>query len=125
MAEKLVIMLLNLNPDIPGTLGTPFFHATAAAAMELEVSVYFASRTAKLLRRGFAESLFPGKSHEKSVYSFMRDAHEAGARFYACGVALTEHEIGQDETIPEVDGIRGAAAFIGEIAEDGVIVLTY
>ena len=34
MAEKIVIMLLNSNPDIPATLGAPFFQATVAAAME-------------------------------------------------------------------------------------------
>ena len=60
MAHKVVIMLLNANPEIPATLGAPFFQATVAAAMDLNVEIYFAARTASLLKRGVAEKLHPG-----------------------------------------------------------------
>lgn len=125
MAHKVVIMLLNANPDIPATLGAPFFQATVAACMDLEVEVYFASRTASLLRLGVAEELYPGRERQKSIYSFMQDAHEAGAKFYLCGGAMSENGITEDNAIPELDGVLGGAAFIGEATEDGVITLTY
>ena len=70
MARKVVIMLLNASPDVPATLGAPFFQATVAAAMDLEVEIYFASRTASLLRKGVAEALFPGKDRKKSIIRF-------------------------------------------------------
>lgn len=125
MANKVVIMLLNANPDVPATLGAPFFQATVAACMDLEVEVYFASRTASLLRRGVAEQLFPGQAREKSVYSFMQDAHEAGVKFYLCGGAMDENAITKENAIPELDGVVGGAAFIGEAIEDDVVTLTY
>ena len=125
MAEKIVIMLLNSNPDIPATLGAPFFQATVAAAMDLEVDIYFASRCASLLRKGVADQLYPGKERQKSVYSFMQDAHEAGAKFYLCGGAMKENDINDETAIPELDDIRGGAAFIAESIEDGVVTLTY
>lgn len=125
MANKIVIMLLNVNPDIPATLGAPFFQATVAACMDLEVEVYFASRTAQLLRRGVADQIFPGSQKQKSVYSFMQDAHEAGARFFLCGGAMDENRITKENAIPELDGVVGGAAFIGEAVEDGVVTLTY
>ncbi|OBS09023.1 DsrE family protein [Acidihalobacter prosperus] len=125
MADKIVIMLLNLNPDYPGTLGTPFFQAAVAAAMDLEVEIYFAARTTRLLMKGEASRLYPGSGQEKSVYDFMCDAHEAGAKFYACAGAMDEHGLTPDNAIPELDGARGGGAFIGEVAEEGVAVLTY
>lgn len=125
MAHKIVIMLLNVSPDSPISLGVPFFQASAAAAMDLEVEIYFAARSAALLRRGFAEDLFPSDKREKSVYSFMQDAHQAGAKFYACQSALRSFGIDQRSAIPELDGIYGGAAFISSIAEDGVVTLTY
>lgn len=125
MVHKIVIMLLNVSPDSPMSLGVPFFQASVAAAMDLEVEVYFAARSATLLRKGFAENLFPSDAREKSIYSFMRDAHQAGARFYACQSTLTLLGIDQNSAIPELDGIYGGAAFISSIAEDGVVTLTY
>ncbi|MFN4263790.1 MAG: DsrE family protein [Thioalkalivibrionaceae bacterium] len=124
-ANKIVIMLLNLDLNRTGTLGAPFFQATVAGAMDLDVEIYFAAQTTRLLIKGFAEAIHPGQAREKSVYSFMQDAHEAGARFYACAGAMDENGLTLDNAVPELDGIRGGGAFIGEIVEDDVVVLTY
>ncbi|OOG25603.1 peroxiredoxin [Thioalkalivibrio denitrificans] len=125
MAHKVVIMLLNLNPDAPAALGAPFFQATVAAAMDMEVEIYFAARTTRLLLKGWAEDIYPGEAREKSLYSFMQDAHQAGVKFYVCAGAAAEHQLTEDNAIPELDGVRGGAAFIGAAAEEGVITLTY
>jgi uncharacterized protein len=125
VAKKVVILLLNVNPELPTSLGVPFFQASAAAAMDMEVEIYFASRTAVLLRKGVADDLFPSGRREKSVYGFMQDAHDLGVRFYACHAAMLEHGVDQDSAIPELDGIRGGAAFIAAATEDGVVALTY
>lgn len=118
-------MLLNASPEVPATLGAPFFQATVAAAMDLSVEIYFAARTAALLKKGVADKLFPGREKTKSIYAFMQDAHQAGAKFYLCGGAMKEHGISDESAIPELDGVRGGAAFIGEAIEDGVLTLTY
>lgn len=125
MCEKVVVMLLNITPERPGTLGAPFFQATVAAAMDMDVEIYFAGPTARLLIKGIAEKLFPGTEQEKSLYSFMQDAHEAGARFYVCAGAMDENDVTLENAIPELDGHRGGAAFISEAAEDNVLALTY
>ncbi|APZ43401.1 DsrE family protein [Acidihalobacter ferrooxydans] len=125
MADKIVIMLLNLDLNVPGTLGAPFFQATVAAAMDIEVEIYFAARTTRLLIRGEAEKIYPGNAQQKSVYSFMQDAHESGARFYACAGAMDENGLTLDNAIAELDGVRGGGAFIGEVVEDNVATLTY
>lgn len=125
MEKKIIIMLMNTGPDRPSSLGTPFFQASAAAAMDLEVEVYFSAGNIALLRPGVADQLFPGKAKTKSVYAFMQDAHAAGVKFYACGGGMEEHDLGIRETIPEFDGARGAAAYIDAITQDGVVAITY
>ncbi len=125
MADKVVIMLLNIDPRRAGTLGAPFFQATVAAAMDMEVEIYFAGPAARFLVQGVAESIHPGTAKEKSLYSFMQDAHEAGAKFFVCAGAMGEHELNETNAIPELDGSRGGAAFIGEASEENVVTLTY
>ncbi len=125
MSEKIVVMLLNLDLEAAGTLGAPFFQATVAAAMDIEVEIYFAARTTRLLIKGVADKIFPGSAKEKSVYSFMQDAHEAGVKFYACAGAIDENGLTLDNAIEELDGVRGGGAFIGEVVEEGVATLTY
>ncbi len=125
MADKIVIMLLNLDLKRHGSLGAPFFQATVAAVMDLEVEMYFAGPSTQLLIRGVAEAIHPGTAREKSVYSFMQDAHEAGVRFVACAGAMDENGLSLDNAIPELDGVAGGGAFIGEIIEDNVVTLTY
>jgi len=125
MADKIVIMLLTVDLDRYGTLGAPFFQATVAAAMDLEVEIYFAGESTRLLIRGFAETIHPGTAREKSVYSFMQDAHDAGARFYACAGAMAENGLTVENAIPEMDGMRGGGGFIAEVIEPNVVTLTY
>ncbi|MBS0003512.1 MAG: DsrE family protein [Thioalkalivibrio sp.] len=125
MADKIVIMLLTVDLDRYGTLGAPFFQATVAAAMDLEVEMYFAGESTRLLIRGFAETIHPGTAREKSVYSFMQDAHDAGARLYACAGAMEENGLTVENAIPEMDGMRGGGGFIAEVIEPNVVTLTY
>jgi uncharacterized protein len=125
MADKVVILLLNLDMEVPDNMGAPFFQAAVAAAMDLEVEIHFAARTIRLLVKGFAEQLYPAENRQKSLYSFMQDAHQAGVKFYACAGAAAEHHLNGDNAIPELDGIRGVAAFLGAAVEEGTVTLTY
>ena len=48
MAKKLLIILVNSNPDNPEALGAPFFQATVAAAMDYEVEILMTGRAGEL-----------------------------------------------------------------------------
>lgn len=125
MAEKLVMMLLTVDPDSPHLCGTPFFQAAAAAAMDVEVEIYFASRATRLLKRGVADEIFPSENKVKSVYGFMQDAADLGVRFYACGGALDANGIHNDNLIPECTGVAGGAAFMSRVLDDDWKTITY
>lgn len=118
MADKLVFMLLTIDPDQPHLCGSPFFQAAAAAEMDVEVEMYFASRSVRLLINGVADQIYPSDNRTKSVYGFMKDAAELGVRFYACGGAMGAYAVTQDNLISECSGIAGATAFITRLMDD-------
>lgn len=126
MAEKLVIMMVNTDPSNGEEMGAPIFQATVAAAMEYEVDVVCTATAGKLLKKGVAENLVIKQGSEKSVYDFIKDAHEAGVKFYCCSPNLDLFDMTEDDLIPECEGIVGGAYVIERVMEDDdTRVLTY
>ncbi len=122
MADKLMIMLVNTDPSSPSELGAPFFQATVAAAMEYEVEVILTARSGELAIKGVAEKLFVKEGSPKSVYDFIKDAHEAGVHFKVCTPTL---ELWGDDLIPEIEETVGGAYVIQQAMDDDVVTLTY
>jgi predicted peroxiredoxin len=110
MAEKLIIVMANTDPRNGEELGAPIFQATVAAAMDYEVDVICTATSGRLMKKGVAEKLFVKEGSPKSVYSFIQDAHEAGAKFYCCSPNLDLFDMTQDDLIPECEGIVGKTA---------------
>ncbi|MBT3369384.1 MAG: peroxiredoxin [Rhodospirillaceae bacterium] len=126
MAEKLLIILVNTDPRNGEELGAPFFQATVAAAMEYEVEVVCTATAGQLMRKGVAEKLFVKEGSPKSVYDFIKDAHEAGVVFNCCSPNLDLFDMSEDDLIPECSGVVGGAYLIEQVMEDDETrVLTY
>ena len=122
MANKLLIVMVNTDPKNPAELGAPFFQATVAAAMEYEVEVILTAGAGALAVKGVAEKLFVKEGSTKSVYDFMKDAHEAGAKFKVCTPTL---DLWGNDLIPEVDETVGGAYVISQAMDDDVVTFTY
>ena len=126
MADKLIIVMANTDPNNGEELGAPIFQATVAAAMEYEVDVICTATAGKLMKKGVAEKLVVKQGSPKSVYSFIQDAHEAGAKFYCCSPNLDLFDMTQEDLIPECEGIIGGAHLIEQVMEEeNTRVLTY
>ena len=125
MSEKLLIVMANTDPRNGEELGAPIFQATVAAAMEYEVEVICTATSGQLMKKGVAESLFVKEGSPKSVYDFIKDAHEAGVVFKCCSPNLDLFDMTEDDLIPECSGIVGGAYMIEEVMESDCKVLTY
>jgi len=123
--KRLAILLWAAEPDRAHMCGTPFFHAAAAAAMDAEVELYFASKSVLLLKQGVAEALYPGPAKERSVLEYLRHAAEHGAKFYACGQAMAAHGVAERDLIVQVSGQAGAAAWVGRCLDEDWATLVY
>lgn len=125
MKTHLAIICWAANPDHAALCATPFFHAAAAAAMDVEVEVYFTSASVLLLKQGVAAQLHSGPQQRESVYTFMQQAARAGARFYACSQALSEHGLTAADLIAETSGVAGAATYVARGLDEGWASIVY
>lgn len=125
MAKKLVIVMANTDPRNGEELGAPFFQASVAAAMDYEVEVVCTATAGVLMRKGVAEKLVVKAGSPKSVYDFIKEAHEVGVKFFCCSPNLDLFNMTKDDLIPECSGIVGGAYLIEEVMESDCKVLTY
>jgi predicted peroxiredoxin len=123
--KKLIIVMANSDPRNGEEIGAPIFQATVAAAMDFEVEVICTATAGRLMKKGVAERLWVKEGSPKSVYDFIKDAHEAGVKFFCCSPNLDLFDMTKDDLIPECDGIIGGAYLIERVMEDDSEVLTY
>jgi predicted peroxiredoxin len=123
--KKLIIVMANSDPRNGEEIGAPIFQATVAAAMDFEVEVICTATAGRLMKKGVAERLWVKEGSPKSVYDFIKDAHEAGVKFFCCSPNLDLFDMTKEDLIPECDGIIGGAYLIERVMDDDSEVLTY
>ncbi|RKZ92208.1 MAG: peroxiredoxin [Gammaproteobacteria bacterium] len=122
MADKLLIIMVNTDPNNGAELGAPFFQATVAAAMEYDVEVILTGRSGELAVRGVAEKLYIKPDSKQTVYDYIREAYDAGVKFKVCTPTL---DLWGDDLIPEVTETIGGAYIISEAMDDNTVTFTY
>jgi hypothetical protein len=95
----------------PERSATPIYLATTAAAMDVEVGIYFTVNGPTLLEKGVAEKLIVPKhdGHGAPLRRFIDQALDMGVKFYVCQPSLDLHGLTQDDLIDGVVMIGGAA----------------
>ncbi len=95
----------------PERSATPIYLATTAAAMDIEVGIYFTVNGPTLLKKGVAESLIVPKYDGQGapLIRFIDQARDLGVRFYVCQPSLDLHGLTKDDLIDGVEMIGGAA----------------
>jgi hypothetical protein len=121
----LAILLWAADPTAPARLATPFAHAAAAAAMELQVEVYFAARAVLLLQRGVAENLRASTHFDKTIAAWMQDALAHGAEFLACSDALAANGLTSQDLIPACRRHGGSVQFISRAVDPAWATLVF
>jgi predicted peroxiredoxin len=124
-AERLLIVLVNTDPRNGEELGAPFYQAAIAAALGYQVDVLCTATAGRLMRIGVADALEVKAGSGKSVYSFIQEAHEHGAKFWACSANLELFDMKQEDLIPECAGLMSTAQMMMDIMEGECRVLTY
>lgn len=125
MTQRLLIVLVNTDPRNVEELGAPFYYAAIAAAMDYEVDVLCTATAGKLLLKGVAEKLCVKPGDPKTVYDWIKEAHDQGARFWACPANLELFDKVESDLIPECKGLMGAATMMQQIMDGECRVLTF
>jgi predicted peroxiredoxin len=107
----------------PGRAATPFFLASTAAAMDIEVGIYFTMYGPTLLKKGVPETLQIPRAAGGGAYlrHFIDQALELGVKLYVCQPSLDLNGMTQEEVIDGVTMIGGAAFNDMAIQADAVV----
>ncbi len=121
--ENTVLYVQTHGRDAPERSATPFFLATAAAAMDNEVSIYFTMNGPQLLVKGAPDEIIVPKAGGggKELRYFIDQALGIGVRLLVCQPSLDLHGYSMDDMIDGVEMIGGAAFNDMAINADAVI----
>jgi predicted peroxiredoxin len=123
--RRLLIILMNTDPRNPEELGAPFYYAAVAAAMDHQVDVLCTATAGKLMLKGVAAAIRIKPGEPKTVYDWIKEAHDHGAKFWACPANLELFGKAEADLIPECQGVMGAAAMIQDVMDGKCRVLTF
>lgn len=124
-SRRLLILLVNTDPRNPEELGAPFYYAAVAAAMDHHVDVVCTATAGKLMLKGVAEKIAVKPGDPKTVHDWIKEAHDQGAKFWACPANLELFDKTEADLIPECSGVMGAAAMIQDVMDGDGRVLTF
>lgn len=95
----------------PERSATPIYLASTAAAMDVEVGIYFTVNGPTLLEKGVAEKLLVPKhgGGGAPLITFIDQARDLGVEFYVCQPSLDLHGLTAADLIDGVKMIGGAA----------------
>ena len=120
---KKVLFVQTHGRNEPERSATPFFLATAAAAMDNDVAIYFTMNGPQLLAKGAPEEIIVPKAGGggKELRYFIDMALDMDVRLLVCQPSLDLHGYTMDDMIEGVEMIGGAAFIDMAIDADAVI----
>jgi predicted peroxiredoxin len=93
----------------PGRCATPFFLAASAAAMEVEVAIYFTMYGPTLLQKDVVDKIGPKGDVGQRLSYFIKQATDLGVKLLVCQPSLELNDLALDDLIDGVTMIGGAA----------------
>jgi len=105
-----ILYVQTSGAEVPERSATVFFLAAAAAAMDVEVGIYFTQFGPTLLKKGVPEQLRIKKGSLGATLShFIDQARDLGVRLYVCQPSLDLNDLKMEDLIEGVEMIGGAA----------------
>jgi uncharacterized protein len=120
---KKILYVQTHGENDPERTATPFFLATAGAAMDNEVCIYFTMNGPQCLEKGAGEKIVVPKKGGggRELKYFIDQALEMGVRLFVCQPSLDLHGYTMADMIEGVEMIGGAAFNDMAVRADAVI----
>lgn len=122
MVENPTILYVQTHgTDEIAKAATPFYLATAAAAMDMDVSIYFTMLGPSLLHKDSGDLTI--KEGGAALSTFIDQALGIGVRFMVCQPSLDLNDLEMDDLIEGVEMIGGAA--FNDMAAEADAVISF
>lgn len=122
---KKVIYVQTYGTEARDRMATPIYLAASAAAMDMDVSIYFTVHGPALLKKGVPETVRVQKVDGDGalIGYFLDQARDLGVRFLVCQPSLDLNGLVMDDLIDGVEMIGGAA--FNDLAADADAVISF
>lgn len=124
-APRKVVYVQTYGVEARDRMATPIYLAAAAAAMDMEVSIYFTVHGPSMLRKGVPETVRVQKVDGDGalIGHFLDQARELGVRFLVCQPSLDLNGMTMNDVIDGVEMIGGAA--FNDLAVEADTVISF
>ena len=122
MPDKLVVILLNSNPQNYLEILEPVYHATIAASMDYHAEIILAGRAGELAIRGVADKTETGRKAGETLYDLIKEAYQSGVVIKASKIVVQKWG---DNLIAEVSEVVSGGYIVGEIMNSNNKTLSY
>lgn len=115
--RSLAILLWSADLSAPQRVATPLVMAQAAAALDMEVELYFTAQCVQLLLPRLGGVTLGFGPEQRSLASYLTEVTELGIKLYACSQALHAAGLTREDLIPLCRGLGGSVQFMGRTSD--------
>jgi hypothetical protein len=108
---KKILVIQTHGVETPRRTYSPLFYAMAAAAMEMDVLVWFTMDGTNQLQKGAAEKVKLDPTSDVTLKTMLEQAMESGVKLRVCQQSMALWNMQSEDLIPGVE-ILGATSII-------------
>jgi hypothetical protein len=108
---KKILVIQTHGVETPRRTYSPLFYAMAAAAMEMDVMVWFTMDGTNQLKKGAAEKVQLDPTSDVTLKTMLEQAMESGVKLRVCQQSMALWNMQSEDLIPGVE-ILGATSII-------------
>ncbi|MDZ7267499.1 MAG: DsrE family protein [candidate division KSB1 bacterium] len=108
---KKILVIQTHGVETPRRTYSPLFYAMAAAAMEMDVMVWFTMDGTNQLKKGAAEKVQLDPTSDVTLKTMLEQAMESGVKLRVCQQSMALWKMQKEDLIPGVE-ILGATSII-------------
>lgn len=115
--RHLAILLWAADLQHPERAATPFVMAQAAAALDVQVELYFTAQTVYLLTPQAASTPLGFGPEARLLSDYLASMQDLGIPLYACSMALHAAHLTPKDLSPCCTGLGGAVQFMARCTD--------
>ena len=115
--RSLALLIWSADLSAPHRLATPFVMAQAAAALDMEVEIYFSAQCVQLLTPRLGSLTVGFGPEQRPLAEYLAQVSELGVKLYACSQALYAAGLTRHDLTPLCSGLGGSVQFMDRTAD--------
>jgi predicted peroxiredoxin len=123
--KRLIIQLWQASLSNAQLAATPFFFASAAAAMDMHVEVHVLGASIEMFIKDNSQRHQTIPPMNRKLSDFIDDAVRTGVKFYACSTAMRDRNLTLHDLTDGFGEVIGMVTMLDRATEENTTVLTF